>query len=116
MISEYEESIKSKRISPLKKQSLPKRISPELTKKIKKNDLQTKVSKTQGSFEEGDKPHEVVGIFLSEEGELILEIEWKPRDDQVWPSNSLFKASEIRKYDPLFLITFYESKICSEHI
>ena len=40
---------------------------------------------------------------------MKVEVSWKPRINGVKPENTIFKTSELRKYNSELLLDFYES-------
>jgi hypothetical protein len=70
-----------------------------------------KVKKTrQGDYEVGDRAAGIVGV-KREEGLLIFEVEWMPRNNGSVPIRSWYTNKQLRKLDPFLLLSFYESKV-----
>lgn len=58
-----------------------------------------------------DEPKDIINAIRKENGQIDFLVEWKPREDGTRPPNSIIKSIEFRKYNPLFLLEWYEERI-----
>ena len=75
-----------------------------------------KIEQTEGRFELGDKAKEILlaKIVTDEETkvkEIFCLVEWQQRNTGNTPLCTLISTKELRKFEPVMLINFYEKKV-----
>ena len=93
-----------------------KKIENFTNKKEIKGRPKKKILPLEGHFKYRDKPKEILSVRNEKDTSLRFRISWYSRPDGIIPLDSSFSNDQLREYDPLFLLDFYESKIvlCSK--
>ena len=90
-----------------------KRIKTKLTSQ---REIPMKIEQTEGKFELGDKIKDIVlaKIVTNEKNmdkEIYCLIEWQARSNGYTPICSFVNTKDVRRYEPVMLINFYEKKV-----
>ena len=97
-----------------------KKIENFLNKNHDKKEIKGRPKKRllplEGHFKYRDKPKEIVSVKMEKNNSLRFKVSWYQRPDGIIPIETSFTNDQLREYDPLFLLDFYESKIvlCSK--
>ena len=65
----------------------------------------------EGHFKYKDKPKQIILAVSKKDSCLRFKLSWYPRADGTIPFNSSFTSEQIREFDPIFLLDYYESKV-----
>ena len=84
-------------------------IDKTVASKDEKNQTKNAIADIFGHYYYGDHAKGIKTCKLVEE-KLIMLIEWNPRSDGSIPIPTPFTNNELKFYDPLLLINFYENR------